>query len=108
LWAAVGARKTTTTTTELAMIITAKFASVCPCCSVRIHVGSKVEWKSGSPAKHVACAQGSASTVYTADHRRSYTARGRWNGCSCGARVMADGTLSGNACATCRFDSDDC
>lgn len=38
------------------MIITAKFASVCPCCNARIAVGSKVEWSKGSKACHVACA----------------------------------------------------
>jgi len=38
------------------MTITAKFSSICPCCSVRIAVGSKVEWSKGSPARHVACA----------------------------------------------------
>lgn len=38
------------------MNITAKFASVCPCCSQRIQPGSKVEWTKGSKARHVACA----------------------------------------------------
>ncbi|MBA3844554.1 MAG: hypothetical protein H0X39_18390 [Actinobacteria bacterium] len=38
------------------MIITAKFASVCPCCSVRIAVGSQVEWIKGEKARHAACA----------------------------------------------------
>lgn len=42
------------------MIITAKFASVCPCCSVRIDVGSKVEWSKGAKVVHVACAGKSA------------------------------------------------
>lgn len=46
------------------MIITAKFASVCPCCSVRIDVGSKVEWSKGAKAVHVACA-GKAAPVVT-------------------------------------------
>ena len=32
------------------MIITAKFASVCPCCNSRIVPGSNVEWSKGSPA----------------------------------------------------------
>ena len=44
------------------MIITAKFASVCPVCSQRIAVGEKVEWSKGSKAAHVACgASGVAS-----------------------------------------------
>lgn len=37
------------------MIITAKFASVCPCCSVRINVGDRIEWSKGSAARHPAC-----------------------------------------------------
>jgi len=44
------------------VIITAKFASVCPACSGRITVGDKVEWSKGCKAVHVACA-GSASSV---------------------------------------------
>jgi hypothetical protein len=87
------------------MLITAKFASVCPCCNARIEVGSKVEWTKGNSARHVACATSPASTVSAArPARRSQDARGRWNGCSCGAREMPDGTLSANACASCRFD----
>ena len=46
------------------MIITAKFASVCPCCSARIDIGSKVEWSKGAKAVHVACA-GKAAPVAT-------------------------------------------
>jgi hypothetical protein len=51
------------------MIIVAKFASVCPCCSARIAVGAKVEWSKGEKARHVACestattAQPSAAAV---------------------------------------------
>lgn len=52
------------------MVITAKFSSVCPCCSGRIQVGSKIEWAKGTPAKHVACAQG-AATAGSAPSRRS-------------------------------------
>jgi hypothetical protein len=90
------------------MIITAKFASICSCCRQPIVVGSKIAWSKGSPAKHVACAHGAASTVYAAaPARRTYTSsRGRWNGCSCGAREMPDGSLSRNACASCRFDNE--
>lgn len=47
------------------MIITAKFASSCPCCSARILVGSKVEWTKGEKARHVACA-GSSVPARTA------------------------------------------
>lgn len=89
------------------MVITARFASVCPCCSSRIAVGSKVEWSKGSSARHVACATGPASAVSTArPARRFYASRGRWNGCSCGAREMPDGSISANACAECRFDAE--
>lgn len=45
------------------MIITAKFASVCPCCSNRIAVGSKVEWSKGEKAKHVNCASATPATA---------------------------------------------
>lgn len=51
------------------MIITAKFASVCPCCSSRIAVGEKVEWERGSKARHVACAGKPAVASVT---RRTY------------------------------------
>lgn len=37
------------------MTITAKFASTCPVCQRRIAPGQEVEWKKGSPAKHVGC-----------------------------------------------------
>jgi hypothetical protein len=89
------------------MIIAAKFASVCPCCNSRIVPGSKVEWSKGSPAKHTACSGAVASTISARPAGRSYTSsssRGRWNGCSCGAREMPDGSLSASACASCRFD----
>lgn len=55
------------------MIITAKFASVCPCCSARIAVGEKVEWERGSKARHAACA-GKPAAPTTA--RRSAYSRG--------------------------------
>ena len=37
------------------MTITAKFSTICPCCSKSIAPGSKVEWTKGSPARHVTC-----------------------------------------------------
>lgn len=46
------------------MIISAKFASVCPSCSARIVPGTKVEWSKGAKAKHVVC--GSTAPVATA------------------------------------------
>jgi len=98
------------------MIITAKFASVCPCCSNRIAIGSKVEWERGAKAKHAACAGATGPSVasaspsaipYVASRRKAVSGgRGRWNGCSCGAREMADGSLSSNACAFCRYDNE--
>lgn len=45
------------------MIILAKYPSTCSCCRAPISVGAKIERSKGSPAKHVACAQGSASTI---------------------------------------------
>ena len=38
---------------------------------------------------------------------RSSFGRGKWNGCSCGARELPGGGLSANACAQCRFDEYD-
>ena len=55
------------------MVITAKFASVCPCCNARIEVGSKVEWTRGSKARHVGCSGSSAAVAAPA--RRSYPRR---------------------------------
>lgn len=65
------------------MVITAKFASVCPCCSVRIHVGTKVEWSKGSKAVHVACAGKAATPTARRSYGRSRgyggpLAGGRW------------------------------
>jgi hypothetical protein len=45
------------------MIITAKFASVCPTCSSRIAIGEKVEWSKGSKAAHVACGASGSRTA---------------------------------------------
>lgn len=100
------------------MIIVAKFASVCPCCSQRIQPGSRVEWSKGAPAKHTACAQGPShgpaavlgmTTVKVADMpRRRYSgSRGRWTGCSCGSREDSAGDLidSPKNCSSCVHDS---
>ena len=92
------------------MIIVAKFASTCPCCSQPIAIGSKVEWSRGARAVHVACVGKTASAAPVTARRstgRSYARRpGKWNGCSCGAREMPDGSVSANACAQCRYDSE--
>ncbi len=45
------------------MIITAKFASVCPGCNARIDIGSKVEWTRGAKARHVGCSSAAAVAV---------------------------------------------
>lgn len=47
-----------------------------------------------------------SAPISTASARAPYrtTSRGKWTGCSCGAREMPDGTLSGNACRECRYD----
>ena len=53
------------------MIITAKFASTCPCCAAPIAVGSKIEWSKGSKAVHVACAgKPGAATAHGASSNR--------------------------------------
>ena len=85
------------------MIITAKFASVCPCCSNRIAVGVKVEWAKGSPARHVSCAGAKPVYSYAIDGpARSSYAGGRRTGCRCGSR---EGVQSANDCRTCRHDA---
>lgn len=68
------------------MIITAKFASVCPCCSSRIDVGSRVEWSKGEKARHVACSTAPGARVVASAparitstyRRRSYTRCEGW------------------------------
>lgn len=55
------------------MIITAKFAAVCPCCSKSIEVGSKIEWSKGEKAKHTGCA--GKATTKSAPRAASYSAR---------------------------------
>jgi hypothetical protein len=93
------------------MIIIAKFASTCPKCSRAIAIGSKVEWSKGAKASHVTCpAAGSVGAAAAPVARPLYARRaprGRWNGCSCGARELPGGGLSANACASCRFDEYD-
>lgn len=60
------------------MIITAKFASVCPCCSGRINVGSSVEWSKGAKAAHVECARSNPHkvTVSAPAPRQSFRSSG--------------------------------
>ena len=87
------------------MIITAKFASMCPCCSIRIVAGSKVEWSKDSAARHVACA-GSATTVVrsapVASTRRAYAPRSVRTGCRCGS---VEGEIRTTDCWTCKHDA---
>ena len=52
------------------MTITAKYASICPCCNRSIAPGDKVEWSKGTKARHVACAGSSPSTVSRATTQR--------------------------------------
>jgi hypothetical protein len=64
------------------MIITAKFASACPCCNVRITVGSQVVWTKGSQARHVGCAGSApASQVRAAPSSTRPTSRRTWRPC---------------------------
>jgi hypothetical protein len=87
------------------MIIIAKFAGTCPCCSVRIDVGNKVEWSKGEKAKHVAC--GGSSTVSKSvarpAARTSSRRSGTWTGCSCGS--VTEYSKSSD-CWTCRHDAE--
>ena len=57
------------------MIITAKYASTCPCCRQSIQVGSKVEWSKGSPARHTSCGSTPAAQITAAPARRSHARR---------------------------------
>jgi hypothetical protein len=45
------------------MIITAKFASTCPCCAKPIAVGSKINWSKGTKASHVECGSAPANAT---------------------------------------------
>lgn len=57
------------------MIITAKFASVCPTCSNRIDVGAKVEWSKGARAVHAACVAAAPAAAKPAQTRNPLTVR---------------------------------
>jgi hypothetical protein len=83
------------------MVIAAKFASVCPCCSARIVPGTQVEWSKGSPARHTACAQGPAADMPRG--RRYASTRGTWTGCSCGSVTEYS---KPSDCWTCRHDAE--
>lgn len=70
------------------MIITAKFVSVCPCCSSRISVGEKVEWSKGAKARHEQCArQPGAVTVASSAPRRPSCGRRYGSGAGSAASV---------------------
>ena len=90
------------------MIIIAKFASTCPCCSQPIVVGAKVNWAKGSKATHVACgaARGTVTTS-TSGHVSRARAPGKWTGCSCGSREDRYGDLipSARNCFHCGHDA---
>ncbi len=89
------------------MIITAKFASTCPCCSAPIAVGAKVEWSKGSRARHVTCTAGTTALTAATHPRSSYTARrsygGRRTGCSCGS---VEGASRDSDCRQCQYDAE--
>ena len=99
------------------MTITAKFASICPCCNVRITPGTKVEWTKGSPARHVTCTSSSTTQaapaymtrVMVADMPRRQSSGGsRRTGCPCGSRELSGTTVpgrSGRMCASCEYDA---
>lgn len=88
------------------MIITAKFASVCPCCSIRIVAGSKVEWSKGSPARHVACSAAPGARIVASTPARvtsTYRPAARWTGCRCGSR---EDEPRDSDCRQCRYDNE--
>lgn len=90
------------------MIITAKFAAVCPCCSGRINAGDRIEWSKGEKARHVSCA--GKPVAKSAPRPAAYSARrsyGKWTGCSCGSREDSYGDLipSPRNCASCEHDA---
>lgn len=88
------------------MIITAKFASVCPCCSSRIDVGSKVEWARGEKARHVACSKAPGARIVASAPARvtsTYRTGGRRTGCRCGS---IEGVIRDSDCWTCRHDAE--
>ena len=58
-------------------------------------------------AKHGSTVAATGSCVaVTRPARRSSYGRGKWTGCSCGSREMADGSVSANACSQCRYDAE--
>ncbi len=77
------------------MIITAKFASVCPCCSTRIAVGSKVEWSKGAKAVHVACVGKPA--VASAAPRSSYSSRSAYRNGTANCRAYGWDGVQGSS-----------
>jgi hypothetical protein len=85
------------------MIITAKFASTCPKCSLAIAIGSKVEWSKGSKAAHVACAgrPATASVRVAAPRSARYYGGSRSRKCVSGGNCSSFG--SGRSCG-----ADDC
>lgn len=92
------------------MTITAKYASICPCCAKSISPGDKVEWSKGAKARHVVCTSTASAPVYmTRTARQSTGARrpGKWTGCSCGSREDSYGDLISSArnCSSCEHDA---
>lgn len=84
------------------MIINAKFASVCPCCSKRIDVGTRVEWSPGAKAMHFVCATREGK-VTASPSRTSTGGRGYIATAPRKARVACTMT-DGCKCAGCRSD----
>lgn len=92
------------------MVITSKFASVCPGCGNRIEVGTKVEWDKGSKARHVACTGGAATAQVARAQvgRRGYSSSrgglyGRRTGCRCGS---IEGSPRDSDCRQCQYDNE--
>ena len=84
------------------MVITAKFAGTCNVCNRSIVAGSKVEWASGSKARHVACVAGPVSAA----PRKRLSNGDRYNSKNGSAKIFGCAACSAGKrmCANCQFD----
>lgn len=60
------------------MVIIAKYASTCPCCSTAIRPGEQVEWSKGAKATHVRCASRATSAPASGYAQRVTSQRAAW------------------------------
>lgn len=82
------------------MVITAKFAGTCNVCNFAIVAGSKVEWASGTKARHVACvAAPSSAPRKRLSNGDRYSSNGNAKIFGCAAC-----TAGRRMCSSCTFD----